>query len=448
MEHLFSPCTRLRDISESQGFDPLEELRELNLDVSTAELLSDESAFTYADFYAMLGNEDTVLWLTPHAAVGRKDGQALSSWEYLDRLYCFRIDADGNNIKVLVRSPEHLVEICDVVLRLLAASAVHSVIVDSAPINALSLAYLMEHCQSLKLLTLKYLGIVNENHCRVLGDHSRPGLEIELRGCFFTNAGTSALAEILGRNEGPTRLDDDCDMDISLLANGLRGNSRLKSLRPNRCLLNRTVLALAGALKENFGLVDLNLSFRWVSDETWNAICNSLKTHPTLQVLDFLPLFSFQAEAQPSPALLQSRIQALVDMLKVNMSIHTIRLADHYIQHELFRESVIPYLAMNKHRSHVRAIQKARPIAYRTGVLVIALLSARADANKRWMLLSGNAEAVFPSTTATTMLVTNHPTPATTAAARPVNNRRRRRQRRRRRWWRQRLSQGISDTVP
>jgi hypothetical protein len=77
MEHLFSPCTRLRDALESQGDnDPPEGLQELNLDVSTEDLLSAERAFTFADLYAMLGNEDTVAWLTPHAAIMRADGIA------------------------------------------------------------------------------------------------------------------------------------------------------------------------------------------------------------------------------------------------------------------------------------------------------------------------------------------------------------------------------------
>ena len=52
MERLFSPCTRYRDLllEEFEGTN-LELLRELNLDVSTEELLSAERAFTYADLY-------------------------------------------------------------------------------------------------------------------------------------------------------------------------------------------------------------------------------------------------------------------------------------------------------------------------------------------------------------------------------------------------------------
>jgi hypothetical protein len=40
-------------------YDP-ELLQELNLDVSTEDLLGAERAFSYADMYAMIGNRDTI----------------------------------------------------------------------------------------------------------------------------------------------------------------------------------------------------------------------------------------------------------------------------------------------------------------------------------------------------------------------------------------------------
>jgi hypothetical protein len=80
MERLFSPCTRLHDILESQGhLQPLENANELNLDVSTEELLDAERAFTYADLYAMLGNRDVVAWLTPNAALMCPFGRVVQS---------------------------------------------------------------------------------------------------------------------------------------------------------------------------------------------------------------------------------------------------------------------------------------------------------------------------------------------------------------------------------
>jgi hypothetical protein len=313
-------------------------------------------------------------------------------------------------------SPEHLLEICDVVLRLLAASAVHSVILrkrisrDGALINATSLAYLMEQCQSLKTLTLAQL-VLDENHCRVLGAYSRPDLDIELESCKLTSAGTIALVEVLVRNQRPTKLDH-CDIDNSVLADGLRGFSRLKSFSPDFSGGseggNREVLAIARALPENRGLLDL--CWRSMSDDTWDAVCDSLKTHPTLEVLNL--------SALTGPTVLTSQIQVLLDMMKMNMTIHTIRLHNSlFSRHELFRQSVIPYLETNRFRPRVHAIQKTRPLMWRAKVLGRALLAVRNDPNPFWMLLSGNAEVAFPSTTATTTAAASLPASAAVAVS-------------------------------
>jgi hypothetical protein len=315
-------------------------------------------------------------------------------------------------------------EICDVVLRLLAASVVQSVRLNNwrSPglfINAPTLANLMEQCQSLKVLSLMNLRL-DEDHCRVLGAYSRPDLKIVLDRCELTSAGANTLAEVLGRNQGPTKLDL-CYIDNLVLANGLRGNSRLESLRPRLFYNgNLKLLALAGALRQNKGLVALDLEHDFsMSDETWGAICDSLETHPTLEVLD---LITTGGMSTTSSAVIMSRIQALVDMMKVNMSIQTIHLHDRYSQHELFLGSVIPYLETNRIRPRLLAIQRTRPITYRAKVLGRALLSARTDANRFWMLLSGNAEVAFSSTTATIAAAGNLPDTSTTAAATSTAN--------------------------
>jgi acetolactate synthase regulatory subunit len=421
MERLFSPCTRYRDIVESQGGLEVFEvpnpelLRELNLDVSTGELLSAERAFTYADLYAMIENGHTIAWLTPHAVVVRVAGRAAYAWELLNRSHCFCFNADDIRIFAFALSAEHLSGICDVVVRLLAVSEVHRVhihrwLYPDLFINAPTLAYLMEQCQSLKLLTLKNQDI-DEDLCRVLGSSSRPDLEIVLDNCTISDAGACALGEVLGCNQGPTKITI-CEIDNVILANGLCGNSRLKSWRPHISgspdVGNREVLAIAGALRENKGLVDLDLSDGLrMNDVTWGAICDSLKAHPTLEVF---------TAATAAPALIKSQIEKLVDMMKVNMTMHTIRMKPRYIQYESFRQSVVPYLETNRFRPHLLAIQRTRPQAYRAKVLGRALLAVRTDPNRFWMLLSGNAEFAFPSTTASTTAAASLPTPANAAA--------------------------------
>jgi hypothetical protein len=420
MERLFSPCNRLYDLLESQGH--LEEyhpsiLQELNLDVSTEEFLSAERAFTYADLLAMLESRNTVAWLTPHAAIARERGRQLGE------SFILWFTADGKDIVAFARSHEHLLEICDIVLRLLTVSVVQSVILThvSTPtlfINAPTLAYLMEQCQSLKVLTLEDLDM-DEDLCRVLGAYSRPGLEIVLLRCKITRAGASALAKVLGRNQGPTKLDF-CEIDNFVLADGLRGNSRLKVFTLNISNSpddgNRDVFAIAGGLRQNKGLAVFNLSYYGfrVSGEALGAVCDSLKTHPTLGVMYLRQTFTHPMDTS-YPAV--PRIQAILDMLRVNITIHTIHMDTYYSEHELFRGSVVPYLETNRFRPRLLAIQRTRPIPYRAKVLGRALLSARTNPNHFWMLLSGNAEvALFPSTTATTTPAVNLPTPFTVAA--------------------------------
>jgi hypothetical protein len=388
-------------------------LEELILDVSTEELLSAEREFTYADLYAMLGNKHAVAWLTPYAAVMsmRANGRVEQfRHELYEALPPFYFNADGRELVAWALSPEHLMEICDVVLRLLAASVVHSVTLDRwntyarALLSAPSLAYLMDQCRSLKCLSFKYL-VLDENHCRVLGGYSRPGLKIELNNCELTSAGTSALVEVLGHNQGPTKLYS-CGIDYSVLVDGLRGNSRLKSFSPDFSedfdvgVGNRQGLAFADAVRENKGLVELSLKWRsFVLHETWSAVCESLKTHPTLEILNVLaPSINVWNRPPPAPDVITSRMGVLVDMMKVNTTLHTIRV---FSEHEIHRESVIPYLETNLFRPRLLAIQKTRPIAYRAKVLGRALLSARTNANIFWMLLSGNAEVAFLSRTTT-----------------------------------------------
>jgi hypothetical protein len=437
MERLFSPCTRLYDLLVENDEDDLDHdelpdymvdpVEELNLDVSTEEFLSAERGFTYADLYAMLGNEDTVAWLTPHASVMRESGKAEYSWTRLfeaSRPFC--INADGKEIMAWALSPEHLLELCDVVLQLLAASVVHSLDLDSCfstSISAFSLEYLMEQCHSLKIVSLQALEM-DETHCHVLGGYSRPGLKIELTRCRFTSAGMRALAEVLGRNQGPTSLHS-CRIDNFVIANGLRGNSRLKSFGPyfsedlDVDVGSREILAIADAVRENKGLIELNVrcySFI-VNNETWGAVCDSLKTHPTLEVLDLSSRIDYIHEKPPEPLdVITLRTQTLVEMLKVNTSIHTICVDFQYREHEIYRESVIPYLETNRFRPRLLAIQKTRPIAYRAKVLGRALLAARSDANRSWMLLSGNAEVAFPSRTTTIAAPANLLTTATSTA--------------------------------
>jgi hypothetical protein len=136
-----------------------------------------------------------------------------------------------------------------------------------------------------------------------------------------------------------------------------------------------------------------------MNDASWGAVCDLIKTltHPTLQVLDFATYHPYGVTA-----VINSRIpvliQALVNMLKVNVSIHTItwypRLDTH--NSELFQGSVVPYLETNGGCASRHPANS--PISYRARVLGRALLLEPTPIYSG--CFSQNAEIAFPSTTA------------------------------------------------
>ena len=199
---------------------------------------------------------------------------------------------------VATSSPEARLEVFGVVGRLLTATSsevyeldirnlcrVHQVFDNFGPT---CFEYFMEKFQSLYLAHLE----IDEDQIGTLGAISRPCLDIKLAFCRISGASAEALAEVLQRNQGPTELIY-CDIDNFILADGLRGNSRLINLRV-LCLSstnevgNREVLAITSALRENKGLVNLVIRLDLtMSDESWSGACDSLKTliHSTLQIL-------------------------------------------------------------------------------------------------------------------------------------------------------------------
>jgi hypothetical protein len=96
-------------LGEFRGHHPtLGVFQELNLDVSTEELLSAERAFTYEALCAMLKSGDTVAWLTPHAAIVGEAGIANASrYSVEDGDHRFRFHADGKDIFAFAHSPGH-----------------------------------------------------------------------------------------------------------------------------------------------------------------------------------------------------------------------------------------------------------------------------------------------------------------------------------------------------
>jgi hypothetical protein len=97
------------------------------------------------------------------------------------------------------------------------------------------------------------------------------------------------------------------------------------------------------------------------TDDAWGAVCDSLKTHSTLEVFDLVAT-PIKGPLVP-PDVVKSRMQAPVDMVKVNTLIHTIRVDSLFSENEIYQDLVISHLETNRFRPRLLAIQAIRPIA-------------------------------------------------------------------------------------
>jgi hypothetical protein len=188
---------------------------------------------------------------------------------------------------VFARSHRAFMEICDVVLRLLAASVVHSAILKTTGLAAwmnASFGVSDGALPSLKCLTLEKLSM-DESHCRawhLFETRSRDRAET----LSITGAGASA-------GGGPGRKGTDEAISVKLTcAYSRMGYAEIvvwkieQLLSQNFDVGNREFVRCRRPRRKE-GLVSLHLLHGFtMGDRTWDAVCNSLKKHPTLQLLN------------------------------------------------------------------------------------------------------------------------------------------------------------------
>jgi hypothetical protein len=89
------------------------------------------------------------------------------------------------------------------------------------------------------------------------------------------------------------------------------------------------------------------------------------------------------------------RMNAMVDMLRDNVTLRTIVLSPEECNEQILRKQIRPRLVMNKHRRRFHAIKELRG-ELRRKVLGRTIGLFRNNTNILWWLLSSNADAAFP----------------------------------------------------
>jgi hypothetical protein len=234
----------------------------------------------------------------------------------------------------------------------------------------------------------------------------RRNFEIDLSRCKTTRAGGDALLESLARNRGPTRISlDIIDGRRPELVQAIKGNRSLHKLvvRGAGTQTESEIAHIVEALAENRGLEVVRFARDTLSDGNWGTLCQSLAKHPALEKLDIAGAirrdFDEEEHTAWSNEIMLQRARTIADMVKVNTVMHTILVGHWECDKEVMRKEVEPRLDVNLYRPRIKALKTAptevRPQLVGRALAASSVAGKIGFSTRRWMILSGNVDAIF-----------------------------------------------------
>jgi hypothetical protein len=414
MDAFFAPSTRFRDRYNDQYRDQYRERQEDFNDLVEVELTQGcvageillHRGFTWKDFYSVANGK--IVWINPDvffdlSLIGTRyqrdyrrfltvSAGGLESNEVVD-MGVFEVGVYASSIAFSTMA-------CSILLQLLATCQSRKITLVTGddsydfPVSAIAFShFLMQSSRSLKVLCMWRIRL-NEYHCHAIDASTRTDLQINLgMSCELTELGEIVLLGSIRQNRGPTGLHR-VNVNARRLADALRGSSRVTIFTP---LLGRTseedCHAFFQALAENEGLVTLDLSRVSISDENWDVLWQSVSRHPKLENIDMDTTNRGLADVEKT-----RRTHAIVDALRVNTVLHTIRLCRNNCDLEILHNMVRPHLLVNMYRPRAAAIAT---IAEERGIWqrkilgrALASVSSNPCPDPIWMIVSGNANVI------------------------------------------------------
>jgi hypothetical protein len=416
MDQFFTPTRRYQDIVEIDRdvHDGPLEYTEVKLTVPVVEFLEDFQDWKGLWTFVTGGAMQRILWISEDAFLVVKETESVFHFHY-DAPGCF-MDAD------LERSSgqkQTLIFACnetasageaDVFWRAIATSnSIQVTMLDyhehsrrGLPSGPL-LSQLFREMPSLRHLEFNMF-LFKEEHCRALTTLPRTDVKVKLKSCKLDPQGSDdTFIEWFQHNRVITELHL-CNMDNSFLS-ALRGNHSVKKLsigsRYSSDVANeQKIRSLAQALPGNMGIEHLTLRNFDLSIETWSLLVSSLTTHPRIKLLSLrgvrtvdrhnrtLDASSYSAESRTP------MIDTILQMLQYNTVIHSIELPDDFGDMELYRNSILPRLEMNRTCFEVqRQAVKRADLSIRPQLLGRALHVVRYNPHLVYRFLSENVPA-------------------------------------------------------
>ena len=267
--------------------------------------------------------------------------------------------------------------------------------VKQLPVDASMLEAVLKNSQALQSLVIGTF-VLTAPQMRALA--SANGVQVALEYCNLTPTSFD-LATCLQDNLGPAILYR-CELDSVSLAAALPNNTSLRQLTLRSSYGNsakdRTIIkALAIALKSNKGLETLSLAHCTVSNENCQILCDSLKHHSALKVLDLTKT------SKGAAADTVSHLQSLEQILHTNTVLHTIHMDTIVVEGNasisqgvgVWQGQIVSRLERNLYRARVDAIQHAAA-SKRPTLLAHSVAAVTGSPGVVWMILSQNVDVI------------------------------------------------------
>jgi hypothetical protein len=407
MEHFFSPTRRLQDVwEESSDGDPFE-YAEVQLAVPLEEFLNHQ--WDWEDIRALASGDmvGKILWITDDIFLVVGDASdVLDDGNFLcdSHLHASSMATSGQEQTLtLATFGDESITVStrevDVFWRALTRNNIGRVSIenDNCLLGLPSGPILSQFLRGSPLLQdVDFHGFTfEEEHCHALATLQRTDLVVTLRYCLIRPKDTKdTFIEWFRNNQIVTELDY-CDMGKCTLS-VFSGNNSVKTLTLGRYSSDfaneEQIRSLAQALPGNMGIELLTLCAFNFSIETWSLLVSSLTTHPRIKILSLRGICEdvsrYSAESR------STMMNAIIQMLHLNTVIHTIELPDYFNDEEVYQNSILPRLEMNRTCFEVqRQAVKRADLSIRPQLLGRALHVVRYKPNLVFHFLAENVPA-------------------------------------------------------
>jgi hypothetical protein len=417
MEKFFTPTRRYQELFEhdSNGYDGLFEYTEVELAVPVEEFLV--HFLDWKGLWAFLTGGRRILWITKDAfLVVKENGNVFQFHD--DGPGCF-IEANfrgtsGQEQTLILACDDGSIVEADVFWRVITTSNSIEVTIQGNDENDLELpsgpilSRFLQESLSLQVLEFNFI-LFREEHCRALATLQRTDLKIKLIYCTIEpEDAKDAFIEWFRHNQVVTELNS-CYMDSSILC-ALSGNKSIKKLsmerHPSAFADDEEIRSLAQALPGNMGIEHLTLCDFHFSIETWSLLVSSLATHPRIKILSLCDLWNRSADHIRSNVVTRfsswytmadtwsTMADTILQMLHLNTVVLAIEIPDNFRALQLYRNSILPRLEMNRTCFEVqRQAVKRADLSVRPQLLGRALHVVRYNPNLPFQFLSENVSA-------------------------------------------------------